>query len=77
MLQELLGGLIDKEKAIYDTIQDALSDVAEELKCDRKDFFIMIRPMDDQFNHRFFICKYNEDGNPVNVREITLKEIMS
>lgn len=77
MFEELLGGLIDKEKAIYDTIQDTLADVAEELNCPRTDFFIMIRPVDDKFNHKFFVCKYDEKGNPVNVREITLKEIMA
>ncbi len=79
MIENLLGGLFDKEKMIYETVQSTLVDVAEELGVtpDKyKDFFIMIRPMDDKFNHKFFICKYDGNGNPQKVREIELKEIL-
>ena len=76
MFDNSLGGLFDKEKATYETIQITLEELAAELSCDWKDFFIMIRPMDDKFNHKFFICKYDQKGNPIKVREITLKEIL-
>jgi hypothetical protein len=77
MIENLLGGLFDKEKMIYETVQSTLVDVAEELGVSDKDFFIMIRPMDEAFNHKFFICKYDEKGNPKKVREIELKEILT
>jgi len=77
MFEGLLGGLIDKEQITRDYIQNALLKVSEELECSHKDFFIMIRPSDEDFNHRYFICKYDEKGNPKMVREITLKEILS
>jgi hypothetical protein len=71
-----LGKLFDKEAATYDTVQGTLEAVAEELQLPHTDFFIMIRPMDAEFNHKYFICKYDSAGNPVKVREITLKEIL-
>ncbi len=76
MLENLISGLFDKEQMIYDKIQNALIDVADELKADHKDFFIMIRPTDEDFNHKFFICKYDEKGNPVKVRNMKIKEIL-
>ncbi len=76
MIEGLLSGLFDKEKAAYETIQSTLEDIAQELNVSHKDFFIMIRPSDEEFNHKCFICKYDEKGNPVKVREITLKEIL-
>ena len=77
MFGDLLGGLIDKEAITRDTIQGALEKVAEELGLKFGDFFIMIRPTDEQFNHKYFICGYDEKGNPKMVREITLKEILN
>lgn len=77
MLGNLLGGFIDKEAITRDTIQAALENVAEEMGVDYKGFFIMIRPMDEEFNHKYFICKYDDNGLPVKVREITLKEILA
>jgi len=77
MFTEMLGGLVDKEKMTYDTIQTTLENVAEELGCDYRDFFVMIRPMDADLNFKFFICKYDEKGNPLKVREITLKEVLN
>lgn len=76
MLEQLLGGLIDKEKATYDTIQETLKDVAEELKCSPKDFIIAIKATDDNCNFKCHIMRATEKGN-VWVREITLKEIIS
>jgi hypothetical protein len=77
MLQNLLGGLVDKEQITYDTIQSTLEDVAEELGCSHKDFFIMIKPVDDEFNMKFHIYKAENGSAPKHVREITLKEILS
>lgn len=77
MLAGMLGGLIDKEQMIYDTIQTALENVAEELDCTHKDFFVMIRPMNEDYDFKLFICKYDENGNPMKVREMMLKEILS
>ena len=61
MFENLLGGLVDKEKITYDTIQSTLEDVAEELNCSFKDFFIMIKPTNDDFDMRFDIFKYDEN----------------
>jgi hypothetical protein len=75
MLQNLLGGLVDKEQITYDTIQSTLEDVAEELNCSYKEFFIMIKPINEDFDMRFDIFKY-EEGKPKHIREITLKQIL-
>lgn len=80
MLDQLFGNLFDKEKAITETVQATLVDVAEELGTDGPapfgDFFIMIRPSDAAFNFKYFICKYDEKGNPKKIRELTTKEIL-
>lgn len=75
MFAGLMGSFVDKEKLTHDTIQTALEDVAEELGCSHKDFFIMIKPMDETFNMKFYI--YKLEGAPKLIREITLKEILS
>ena len=74
MLANLMGGLIDKEKITHDTIQSTLENVAEELGCSFKDFFIMIKPTDETYTMKFYIYKM-VDGAPKPIREITLKEI--
>lgn len=76
MFANLMGGLVDKEQITYDTIQETLENVAEELGCNYKDFFIMIKPTNDDFNMKFFIYKL-ENGVPKMIREITLKEILN
>lgn len=76
MLSNLMGGLVDKEQITYDTIQETLENVAEELGCSYKDFFIMIKPLNDNFDMKFYIYKL-ENGVPKMVREITLKEILN
>jgi hypothetical protein len=53
MFGQLLGGLIDKEQITHDTIQDTLEDIAQDLECSHKDFFIMIQPMDETFTMKF------------------------
>ncbi len=76
MFSNLMGGLVDKEQITYDTIQETLENVAEELGCNYKDFFIMIKPTNDDFDMKFFIYKL-ENGVPKMIREITLKEILN
>lgn len=75
MLGNLMKGLVDTEKITHDTIQTTLENVAEELGCDYKDFFITIKPVDEQFNMRFDIY-HLVNNKPVFVRNITLKEIL-
>jgi hypothetical protein len=76
MFSSLMGGLVDKEQITFNTIQATLENVAEELGCNYKDFFIMIKPIDEEFTMKFYIYKMDE-GVPRPVREITLKEILS
>jgi hypothetical protein len=75
MFGDLLGGLVDKEQITHDTIQDCLDNIAEELGCSYKDFFVMIKPTDETFTMRFYIYKF-ENGVPKLVREISLKEVL-
>lgn len=76
ILAGLMGGLVDKEQITFNTIQATLENVAEELGCDYKDFFIMIKPTSEDFSMKFYIYKM-EQGVPKPIREITLKEILS
>jgi len=71
-----MGGLVDKEQITFNTIQATLENVAEELGCSHRDFFIMIKPINNNFEMRFDIFK-TENGKPNFIREITLKEILS
>lgn len=75
MLGGLMGSLIDTESITRDTIQSALEKIREELNCSHKEFFVMIAPIDEEFNMKFFIFKL-EEGKPKRVREISLKEIL-
>jgi hypothetical protein len=76
MFASLMGGLVDKEQITFNTIQATLENVAEELGCSYKDFFIMIKPTNENFEMKFYIYKM-DGGNPKPIREITLKEILS
>lgn len=76
MFASLMGGLVDKEQITFNYIQATLENVAEELGCDYKDFFIMIKPTDENFAMKFYVYKM-ENGVPKPIREITLKEILS
>lgn len=76
MLGNLLGGLFDKEQMTRYTVQSALEKAAIETESNYKDLFFMIVPTDAEFNHKYFICKW-EGSNPKKIREITLKEILS
>jgi hypothetical protein len=74
MLEDLIGGFINKEKATKETIQNSLEDFAEELKIDYKNLFITIKPSDDSFNFVIHLYKI-ENGKPTCIREVPLKEI--
>ncbi len=71
-----LDNLFDKEAATKEVVQSALKDAAEELGCDYKDLFFMIIPVDAEFNHKYYICKW-DGNNPKKVREITLSELLN
>jgi len=76
MLEGLLGGLIDKEKAISATIKESLKEVAEELGCSHNELFIMIKPTNERMNFKNWIYKVENGKPPKLIREITLKEII-
>ena len=76
MLGNLLGGLVDKEQIIFDTLQETLEGLAEELQCSHKELFVMIKPCNERFDPKCWVYKNNEKGIPILVREVTLKEIV-
>tara|TARA_R110001592_G_scaffold53126_4_gene163036 strand:+ start:3972 stop:4217 length:246 start_codon:yes stop_codon:yes gene_type:complete len=76
MLENLMNGLVDTEKITYDTIQTSLQEISIELKTDPKNFFVMIKPTDEDYNFKFYVYKINGNSAPVFVREISLKEIL-
>lgn len=75
MLGNLLGGLINTEQIVHDTIQTTLENLSEEMNCEYKDLFIMIKPVDDTFTMKFWVYKIEEKG-PKLVREIPLTEVL-
>ena len=74
MLENLLGGLIDKEKATRETIENSLEDLAEELGVSHKELFVTIKPFNEEFKFLLHLYKI-ENGRPVLIREVPLKEI--
>ena len=76
MFANLVGGLVDKERITRDTIQTTLENIAEELGCNWNEFFVMIKPIDNEFNMNFYIYQNQESKAPTFVREISLKEIL-
>lgn len=74
MLENLLGGLIDKEKATRDTIENSLEDLAEELGVSYKELFVTIKPINEEFKFLLHLYKI-ENGKPILMREVPLKEI--
>ena len=75
MLGNLLGGFINTEQIVHDTIQTTLENVSNELQCDHKELFIMIKPVNETFTMKFYIYKIEEKG-PKLVREIPLSEVL-
>jgi hypothetical protein len=76
MLGNLLGSLVDKEQIVRDTIQSTLENLADELHCQHNELFIMIKPIDSDFNMIFHVYKMVE-GVPKPIREIPLTEILN
>ena len=74
MFGNMLGGLINTEQIVRDTIQTALENVAEELQCSHNELFIMIKPIDEEFNMKFYVYKIEQ--SPKLIREIALSEIL-
>jgi hypothetical protein len=72
----MFGTLFNTEKIVSDTIKNSLEEIAIELKSDYKDFFVMIKPIDDKFNMKFYVYKIDENKSPKFIREISLKEIL-
>jgi len=76
MFANLVGGLVDKERITRDTIQTTLENIAEELGCEWNEFFVMIKPIDNEFEMNFYIYHQKKGESPKFVREISLKEIL-
>ncbi len=76
MFGNILGSLVDKEDAVKTTIEDALTDLSEELSVPFQKFFIMIKPVDEKFNFKLHVYVLNESNVPQFVRELTVKEIV-
>lgn len=72
----MLGGLFNTEKIVSDTIQTTLENISEELNCSFKDFFVMIKPTDENFKMAFYVYRIGENGAPQFVRQISLAEIL-
>tara|TARA_R110000751_G_scaffold16709_3_gene52608 strand:- start:513 stop:752 length:240 start_codon:yes stop_codon:yes gene_type:complete len=73
-LGNLLGSLIDKEKAITGSIQNVIEDVAEELSCKPKDIFIMIKPTGNNFDFTVYLYKIKQESAPICVRVMQMSE---
>ena len=77
MLGNLLGGIMNVEGSIRETITRTLEELSEELnEPNFKNFSVTIQPINEEFD---FVCLvyHRKDGNNIFVREITLKEIVS
>lgn len=72
----MFGSLFNTEKIVSDTIKNSLEEIAIELESDYKDFFVMIKPIDEKFNMKFYVYKIDENKSPKFIREISLKEIL-
>lgn len=72
----MLGGLFNTEKIVSDTIQSSLEEIAIELQCSYKDLFVMIKPINEKFEMKFYIYKIIDSSPPKFIREISLKEIL-
>jgi len=72
----MLGSLFNTEKIVSDTIKSSLEEIAIELQVSYDKLFVMIKPIDDKFNMKFYVYKIVENKSPQFVREISLKEIL-
>ncbi len=77
MLENLLGGFVDKEQITKDTISLALIAVAKEYNLTHKELAFMIQPKDDEFNFKVYIVQLDNGAPKKLLREITVKEIVT
>lgn len=75
MFGDLLKGVFDSEKAITETITTTLQNLSEELGCQYNELFVMIKPVNEAMEHKFWVYRVN-NGKPEIVREIPIKEIL-
>lgn len=76
MFGNILGSLIDKEAIVEETIKGTLQDLSEELGCQFNELFITIKPIDAEFNMKFYVYRHSVGKPPEYIREIPLKEIL-
>jgi len=78
MFASLLGGMIDKEGAIKNTLNATLERLSKEYNCSLNDVMIMIKGEVQEEDSAFFVCNVFvvEGGRPVKKREIKVKEII-
>lgn len=76
MFSNMMSGLVDSEKLTFDTIQTSLEEIAIDLKCNWKDFFVMIKPTDSEFDFKLYLYLNQEGKGPKYIRQISLKEIL-
>jgi hypothetical protein len=77
MLGNLLGGIMNVEGSIRETITRTLEDLSEELnEPNFKNFSVTIQPINEEFDFVCLVYHITPQGR-VFVREITLKEIVS
>lgn len=76
MFGDLMKGLMGGADAIVkEKISTAMADVSKELDKKFNEFFIVLKPINDEFEFRCDIYHY-VDGKPVHAREITIAEIV-
>ena len=77
MLETLLGGLVDKEKATKEALENTIEDIADDLKINQTDIFIMIKPVSKvNFDFKIYLYHVENSKAPVLLREMTLKEFI-
>lgn len=77
MLGNLLGGIMNVEGSIQETITRTLENLSEELnEPNFKNFSVTIQPINEDFDFVCLVYHITPTGRNF-VREITLKEIVS
>ncbi|MEM2138566.1 MAG: hypothetical protein QXM96_00215 [Candidatus Woesearchaeota archaeon] len=68
----MIDFLFNKEDAVANVISDFMIKICEELNCDFKDIFIMIKPINENFDFKIYVYK-----DKTFIRETSLKEILN
>ena len=71
LLDGLLGGLVDKEAIITETLKATFEKLHKELEGNANEMFIMIKPCKEDYSFKFYVYKSNKL-----IREIELSEII-